>query len=203
MKKLSVLFLSMIFSISVVAGNASVSPKGEFASIDVKTQNKMFKKLSKGKSSYIEKVLEKPGEYNPSVLYALSDALFKKGRKDEAMFWFYAGQLRARSDANKSLDKSAGQGVRVLNQTYGMQINQYAFTNIANLESTIDKVVAWDKRTPRSYDPRWIALHGMDAFTKKVVAFEPGEKWTEIDDKTREEYLKGFKQAMEQMKNGS
>lgn len=201
MKKLIIAFLSMLLSISVIASD--VSPKGEFVEIDIKGQNKTFKKLSKGKSSYIEEVLEKPGEYNPAVLYALSDALFKKRQEDEAMFWFYAGQLRARSDSNKSLDKSAGQGVGVLNQRFGMQINQYAFTNIPNLEKTIEKVVVWDKETPRNYDPRWIALHGMDAFTEKEIAFEPKEKWDDINDKTRKEYLNDFKQAIAQMRNGN
>ena len=196
MKKLGIFFFSIIFSISVIAGN--VSPEGEFAEIDVKTQNKAFQKLSKGKSSYIDKVLKNPQKYNPTVLYALSSALFKKGKEEEAMFWFYAGQLRARSDANKSLDKSAGQGVDVLNQKFGTPINQYAFTNISNLEKTIEKVVAWDKETSREYDPRWIALHGMDAFLEKVVAFEPEEKWTSIDNITREEYLNGFKKTIEQ-----
>lgn len=58
MKKLSIVFLSILLSVSVIAGN--VSPKGEFATIDVKTQNKTFKKLSKSEASYIETVLEKP-----------------------------------------------------------------------------------------------------------------------------------------------
>jgi hypothetical protein len=196
--KLGMVFFSLLLSVSVIAN--SVSPNGEFAEINVKTQNKVFKKLSKGRSSYIEKVIENPNDYNPAVLYALASSLFKAGRKDEAIFWFYAGQLRARSDVNKSLDKSAAQGVGVLNQTFGGQINQYAFTNISKLTETIEKVVNWDKKAPRNYDPRWIALHGLDAFLSEVVAFEPKEKWAEIDISTREEYLQNFRDAMKQIR---
>lgn len=57
--------------------------------------------------------------------------------------------------------------------------------------------------TARKYDPRWIALHGLDVFSENVVAFEPKEKWGAIDDKTRNEYYDNFKEAMSQIKKDS
>ncbi len=193
-------FFIILLSFNTLAKTVTVSPKGEFATIDVATQNQMVQQIMKGHSADIEKVIAKPEDYNPVVLYVLSGTLFKQDKKDEAMFWFYAGQLRARSDANKAQDKSAAQAVSQLNQTFGALINGYAFANIPILEKTVDRVIAWDKNTPRNYDPRWIALHGMDAFTKETVAFAPEESWNEINNTTRQDYFSSFKTLMEQIK---
>jgi len=42
-----------------------------------------------------------PENYAPPVFYALSEALLVRGEKDDAAFWFYAGQIRTRFDAHK------------------------------------------------------------------------------------------------------
>ena len=36
---------------------------------------------------------------HPSYFYILAGKLFAAGKKDEAVFWFYAGQLRYRADS--------------------------------------------------------------------------------------------------------
>jgi hypothetical protein len=179
---------------------AVVEAKGEFATIDTSTSRETIRAIKVNDATAIEGVISSPGSYSPPVLYALSSALFESGKKDEAAFWFYAGQLRARSDANKSLDPSAKQAVAVLNQKYGERINRHAFGVIENLRITVEQVIAWDEKTERKYDPRWIALHGMDAYTESTIRFVPQQDWEKIDAKTREEYLQGFRQAMEMLK---
>lgn len=109
-----------------------IAPKGEFANINVAEQNKTVKALLQGHDASLYNILKAPENYFPPTLYALSHVLFNQGRKDEAVFWFYAGQLRARSDANKALDRSARQAVSALNQQYGTPINKYAMSDIKN-----------------------------------------------------------------------
>ncbi|MGF1512554.1 MAG: hypothetical protein ACFB5Z_02490 [Elainellaceae cyanobacterium] len=176
-----------------------VVAQSEFSEIDVANQNETFEELLTGSESSIEAVLTSPDDFNPPVLYALSRALFESGREEEAMFWFYTGQLRARSDANKSLDVSARAAVDVLNREFGTPINQYAFGDIERLRSTVEAVVARDRAASRSYDPRWILLHGMDAFSGETIRFEPESQWLEIDEQTRVDYLNGFYGALESL----
>jgi hypothetical protein len=190
-----------LFSIIALSGCAlptqvAVNPRGEFATIKVEPSNSELKLLSKRDPASIERVTKNPGAYNPAVLYALSDALFRSNKKDDAIYWFYLGQLRARSDANKALDASARQAVGVLNQRYGTQINQYSFKDTARLRLTVAKVILTDQSIPRDYDARWIALHGMDAFDSGKVRFAPRNQWKTINDTTRRQYDKDFNSAM-------
>ncbi|WP_088332379.1 hypothetical protein [Lacimicrobium sp. SS2-24] len=201
--KISAIILFLLIFTFAKAETNYFEPQGEFAEIDLKKQNEVLKEVLDGDQTTIDLVINQPENYIPPVLYVLSNSLFQKGDKEEGMFWFYAGQLRARSDANKALDKSARQAVSVLNQNFGPLINQYAFKDISVLERVVEKVVLWDSNTERKYDPRWISLHGMDAFSKSTVAFEPKDKWKEINERSRNDYFKSFKDYIEQMQNGS
>ncbi|WP_158000173.1 DUF6683 family protein, partial [Melaminivora alkalimesophila] len=153
----------------------------------------------------IAQVQEAPQRYAPPVLYALSHVLMQQGRNDQAMFWFYAGQLRGRYDANRCADVSARQAIAVLNQRYGGPINQYAFRHLPQLEKTVQEVLAWDRRTPHDYDHRWINLHGMGAFGASgggegpAALSLPEAQWPAIAEQTRVDYLKGFQEAMARM----
>lgn len=196
MKPTAVFFAFLLLSSMALAQSQSVEPQGEFADIDTSADTKAVEQLLKKRKSTIEKVLSKPNSYSPPVLYALSYALYERDRKDEAMFWFYLGQVRATSDARKSLDASAGQAVPVLNQQFGPNINQYAFLDLAKLRTTVEEVVTWDRENKRDYDPRWIALHGMQAFLGDSIPFEAPEMWPEIDEQTRSEYLEEFYSAV-------
>jgi ankyrin repeat protein len=172
-----------------------IKPQGEFAEIDTEKQIAAMKALGNGDADMIKAVIESPQSYSPPVLCQLAFTLFAQGDKDEAVFWFYAGVLRARSDAQKSNDISARQGVGVLNM-YGQHIHEYAFSDREKLLETIRRVVEWDKATPRDYDPRWIALHGMGAFLDSEVAFEPPSEWDRINTETREAYWRQFEEIL-------
>lgn len=199
---------------SALADTEVVEPKGEYAKIDVKLLNETIKILSKGsakdKKKTVAEVKKSPEKYAPPVFYALSEVLFEDGKKDEAAFWFYAGQLRARFDANRCADISAREAVGVLNQVYGPAINRYSFQDLAKLEKLIPEVVEWDRKTPHAYDHRWINLHGMDAMieglgggdseSKPPVLSLPKDQWEKIATRTRTEYLSGFRKAVAEMK---
>lgn len=130
---------------AVPADEHVVAPRGEYARIDVQLANETIAALTSGteseRSRAIQAVEAAPQKYAPPVFYVLSNALFAQGRKDDAAFWFYAGQLRGRYDANRCADVSARQAIAVLNDQFGPDINQYTFKDTARLEALIPKVV--------------------------------------------------------------
>lgn len=91
---------------------------------------------------------------HPSAYYILSSKLFDTGQHDEAVFWFYAGQLRYRTHlvCNPDLPADADPALfGALSEVIGAEINAYAFGDLAMLEETIDKVIAWDNDTPNKF----------------------------------------------------
>ncbi|MDB6080111.1 MAG: hypothetical protein JWO82_3858 [Akkermansiaceae bacterium] len=177
----------------------AIEPKGEFATIKVEDSNQEVRHLMEGDRGAVARVTANPGAYHPAVLYALSDALVRSGRKDEAVEWFYLGQLRARSDANKAQDPSAKRAVSALNERFGPQINPYAFQDIGKLKATVARVLSKDRTLGRNYDARWIALTGTDAFSSEKVRFAPRSQWKSIDERTRKEYEAGFQEMLKHL----
>lgn len=192
---------SAVFGLLLCVGcsttnNVPVHQKGEFATIDTRASASAISAIQNNDSQTIGAVRTNSGAYQPPVLYAISSKLFQSGQQEEALYWFYLGQLRARSDANKALDPSSAAAVDTLNSKYGPPINRFAFQNIPKLKAAVSRAIATDASQSRNYDPRWIALHGMDAFTETQVRFKPRSEWSAINEKTRKEYQNGFKQAI-------
>ena|GEM_PF-834140 len=175
-----------------------VPPSGDLSDVDTTATRDVVARLARRstREAAIRDVTATPAEYAPPALYAAASAMFSDGRKNESLFWFYLGQLRARSDANKCRDISARQAVQVLNLQYGAPINEFAFKDTDKLRKVVDEVLEWDRTHPRSYDPRWIALHGMDAFLGTSDAFSDESKWKQIDESTRADYREGFEQGL-------
>ena len=189
-----------------------VQPRGEYAQIDVRLVNETMAALLGPNADLqqrtILQVKQQPEKFAPPVFYALSGALMQRGEKDDAAFWFYAGQLRARFDANRCADVSARQAVNTLTHLFGQDVNRHAFQDIPKLEALIPRVVEWDRQTPHRYDHRWINLHGMNAILASEGATPqapaalsaPQEEWERIAEKTRQDYLEGFREAMTRFK---
>lgn len=189
-----------------------VQPVGEYAKIDMKPCMETLRVLDTGSASQKDKTIDEiktnPSKYNPVVFYHMSKVLFDKNQKDDAAFWFYAGQLRARYDANRCADISARSAVAVLNQQFGSPINRYTMQDLPKLEETVNKVLAFDEKTAHDYDNRWINLHGMNSMidsmegeqNKKQELSLPQSQWASIAKQTRDDYLKGFKEAMVELK---
>lgn len=175
-----------------------IKPKGVYKEIEVAKHNEAIEHLhgenQSLKQQTISSVLQNPNDYNPPVLYALSRELFLQDKKDEAAYWFYVAQLRARYDANRCADRSAAQAVSVLNGEYGPDINKYAFANHDSLRSTVKKAVAFVKANKENYDHRWLNLHGMDVFLneKGKTLSMPQEEWPAIKSKTVDDYYSSF-----------
>lgn len=195
--------------------NIELAPKGVYAEVDVEISNGLVNFLTRGeadvKQKAAEEVLKNPNNYNPTVLFALSEVLFNTNKKNEACFWFYVAQLRARYDANRCMDKTAASGLSVLNERYGSAINQYAFKDIPKLKETVAQVVNFVKTNEEKYDPRWINLHGMDAInaslakegdkktTQKELSLPRGD-WKMIKDKSINDYYTDFQEFLKSLK---
>ncbi|MEA2604506.1 MAG: hypothetical protein QOF89_5498 [Acidobacteriota bacterium] len=198
------------------AEDITIPLKGEYTKIDIRLATETMQALAKGtseeKRKAIESVKASPDRYAPPVFYLLSNVLFEDGKQEEAAFWFYAGQLRARFDANRCADISAREAVSVLNDQYGPPINQFMLQHrLVKLEELIPQVVEWDRKTPHNYDHRWINLHGMDAALagldvdgsdgKPEALSLPEKQWGEIAEKTRRDYLADFREVLAQLKS--
>ena len=194
----------------VSAGQVLV-PQGVYAHIDTRQTQEMLQTLTQGSAEQQQAALERvraaPERFQPPVLYAMSQVLFKAKLYHEAAFWFYAGQLRARFDVNRSTDPTTRQAVDALNQTYGAPINRYLFQDLDRALDLIANVVAWDRKTPYDYDPHWINLHGMQAVqaardpqsagARTVASLsQPPSEWAAIAERTRAKYLKSFQDAI-------
>ncbi len=206
MKKTILLFL-LIFGLWAICNaqikTVEVEAKGVFSEIEVDKHNETINFLQsedkKQKKQTMETVLKNPNDFNPPVLYVLSQELFLQGNKDEATFWFYVAQLRARYDANLCMDNSAKQAVSVLNNVYGPNINKYAFQDINKLDKTVNYVVEFVRANKENYDHRWINLHGMGMFieglgdeTETGELSKPKDEWEGIKKKTIDDYYNGF-----------
>ncbi|WP_116475797.1 hypothetical protein [Zobellella maritima] len=175
-------------------------PKGEYTQIDVKRSQAVMDQIAEGNTESINTVLQQPNDYAPPVLYLVSAIMFDSDYQDQAVFWFYTAQLRARSDANKAQDKTTHDAINQLNRQFGRRIIPYATSNPDRLAAIVNQSLEWDSKQSRNYDPRWIALTGKDMLTETRVNFAPKEKWAEIDALTRSQYRQGLEQALAEMR---
>ena len=182
----------------------AIEPSGIYKTIDVRLMNDTIKTLqrskpkSKSRIEVVKKITDSPENYAPPVFYLLSSVFLQEDKKDEAMFWFYAAQLRGRVDANICAEKPARNIVDVLNEKFGPEINQYAFKDIPKLTNTVEKVLTWEEKTEYKYDRRWTNLEGLNVFTGDTNSplSAPKEQWETIRKKTRDDYRSSFYEAL-------
>ena len=195
--------MKKIILLLIISFGLATSINAQTKEIDVARHNQAIVNLTTNnkilEQETVVNILKNPNFYNPTVLYALSRKLYNQDKKDDAMYWFYVAQLRARYDANLCMDNSAKQAVSILNNGYGPEINKYAFQDIDKLEKTVIKVVDFVRTNEENYDHRWINLHGMHAVlvsidnnTEKKEQSQPKEKWPSIKNKTLDDYYNGF-----------
>jgi hypothetical protein len=189
-------------STSALAANFAAEPTGEYAKIDTKPITMAMEKLLKGtpdeKKAMTEEIVAHSDRFAPPVLCALGSTLASEQRMDDAMFWFYAGQLRAGFDIKRCADPTVGGVASVMTQQYGGPINAYGFKHPAELKTAVQRAVKWDADTPYNYDQRWVNLHGMGALSgDPKSALSVDEKtWPELAKATRESYWSGFRLAI-------
>ncbi|MGE4323176.1 MAG: hypothetical protein AB7E60_09130 [Sphingobium sp.] len=90
---------------------------------------------------------------HPASLYILATKLMKEGRMDEAVRWFYIGQIRYRFHlASRPATIANDQPLfSALSESVGRPINEYAFGDVDAAVAQIDAALAWDAAHPNGF----------------------------------------------------
>jgi hypothetical protein len=96
-------------------------------------------------------------DQHPAHYYMLATRLFQANRKDEAVFWFYAGQLRYRIRLTCHPDLAPDTEPALfgsLHETVGRQINEHAGADPRAWAATMERALAWDAATHNGFEPK-------------------------------------------------
>lgn len=105
----------------------------------------------------LARFLKDPQEQHWVAFYMAAKELFAQGKKDDALTWFYAGQVRARVAAGIDPDPSRNNAMLVaMNSGIGAPIMAYAKDDKANWGARIDEALAWDKAHPMAANPKQV-----------------------------------------------
>ncbi len=119
-----------------------------------------------------------------AVYYGYAARLFREGRKEEAVFWFYVGQLRFRFDvaAHPDADPSGGPALLAsLNSSIGADINEWAAKDTDLWQRQINRALQWDATHPNSvtskaaYKKEYKQVrHGLERMREEIVSRSNG-----------------------------
>ena len=100
-----------------------------------------------------EEIIAGAESAHPAALYVLTSKLMGAGRLDEAVRWFYIGQLRYRFYlmTNPPDVSDAGILFSALSESVGRPINEYAFGDVDGAVRQIDAALAWDEAHPNHF----------------------------------------------------
>jgi hypothetical protein len=93
---------------------------------------------------------------HPAEYYKRASSLFGGGRKDDAVFIFYLGQLRYRAHLSARRDLRPDGDPALfgsLSEVVGRPLNEYAFGDLPALVQIIDAVLAYDAANPDRFTP--------------------------------------------------
>lgn len=128
-----------------------------------------------------------PSEH-PAVYYMYAGRLFGEDKKDDAVFWFYVGQLRYRVHlkARPSVDPSGDPALFAsLSATIGQSINEYAGGDVDDWIAAVDRALAWDDLNPDGFTPKSEFPEVRAEIRKGLLSFR--QHLTENADRIREQ----------------
>lgn len=106
----------------------------------------------------------------PLDLFTPAAVLFIHGRKDDAVFWFYAAQLRSRYQLVFETGNRPELLAAMLRST-GPAINNYAYQDVDKLIRTLDRVFAWDEVTPNPLRYKNVSAESAEAVDQVYEGF--------------------------------
>lgn len=115
----------------------------------------MEAQLQPGAEVDVDAFFKAPQDYHWVTFYEAAAKLFSQGRRDEAIKWYYAGQIRGRVAAGLDPDPSRNNALLgALNHGLGQPINEYAGRDKDNWGKQIDAALAWDAEHPLPANPK-------------------------------------------------
>lgn len=143
-------YVSIALLITALAPPGSAQAAGMFAPTDSATIDKATATALKEPIDALTKDVER---MHPVAMFFLAKRLNDAGRNDEALFWFYEGQLRWRSHIRKNKDVMEQAVFDRLFSDIGPDINRYGGRHIPIWLKTIDDALAWDAQHPDDFTP--------------------------------------------------
>jgi TPR repeat protein len=109
----------------------------------------------------------------PAAFFILSKRLMDLGRTDEAVFWFYVGQLRWQAYLINHPSQNEGELFGAMVATLGPPLNDYIGGDVQAWVAMIDKVLAWDASHPDDFtasrDARARSRAGMIDLRQQII----------------------------------
>ncbi|SUD90157.1 hypothetical protein [Psychrobacter phenylpyruvicus] len=105
----------------------------------------------------IEDLKQGIADKHPLNYFILAAKLFNEGSFDEAVKWYYVGQIRFRAylEANPDLEQSDDPALfYALRYSLGTPINQYAGQNVDNWARLIEEAYKWHSDNPNGFTPK-------------------------------------------------
>lgn len=166
-----------------------IEPVGAYANIDTTADSQLFSTLMTGdqkqKAQAIKDVLSTVDRHAPPVLLALSEALMAQGKKDESVFWFWAARMRLLYDYYRCADQRAAmEATTLLRYVVDESVEKRLNANIVTPRPTIDKVIAWENKTPHNYDQHWVNLYAVQNLSEAEMSI-PKNQWAEAEKKAQ------------------
>lgn len=181
-------------------------PQDDRSPIDISPSTQVLEKLASTtgheNDALIAEIQNNAGNYQPSVLVALTLVLYRQGKTDEAIFWLSAARLRANYDAARCADASARPAARAIMSVVPRELLRAQFADLPKLRKIVSEVVRWDESTPYNYDQRWINLQGSGANAGTSASAPmslPREEWPALAAKTRADYVTSLDAAIKQI----
>ena len=119
---------------------------------------------------------------HPALYYAYAKRMFTQGRKDDAVFWFYIGQLRYRFYllATPQLSPDGDPALMAsLNATVGQAINEWAGGDPKSWAQQMERALQWDAEKENGFtskstnEQQWREIRGgLAALRDQVIRDE-------------------------------
>lgn len=103
-----------------------------------------------------EQIMAGAQSVHPAALYVLASKLMHVGRHDEAVRWFYIGQLRYRFHLATDPPNAGDERIlfSALSESVGRPVNEYAFGDVDAAAREIDAALAWDAAHANDFTSR-------------------------------------------------
>lgn len=145
MRRFAIAFLAAFLAAACAANAQGFFAPADSAHINAAKQRALHEP--------IEALTNDVEHLHPIAMFFLAKRLSDAGRMEDALFWFYEGQLRWRAHLAMNKDQMEADEYERLFSDIGPDINKFAARHIPIWLATIDKVLAWDTAHPDDFTP--------------------------------------------------